>query len=92
MCNGLGAKNDFSHTTGYVLDLMQPVFEENIHHLLPYLEAVLQIPVPQDLCAQLDRHPTRHTALKPPETPSVYAARYGHFYLKNPQYQLTKVL
>ncbi|XP_034722579.1 uncharacterized protein LOC117941677 isoform X1 [Etheostoma cragini] len=42
-------------TICYVLDLMQLVFEEIIHDPIPYLEAVQQLPVPQDLCAQLDR-------------------------------------
>ena len=43
------------HTTGYVLDMMQLVLEEIIHDPLPYVDAVLLVPVPQDLCAQLDR-------------------------------------
>ena len=45
----------YSHTTGYVFDMMQLVLEEIIHDPLPYVAAVQLIPVPQPLCVQLDR-------------------------------------
>ena len=35
--------------------MMQLVMEEIIHDPLPYVAAVQLIPVPQPLCAQLDR-------------------------------------
>ncbi|KAL1004808.1 hypothetical protein UPYG_G00050880 [Umbra pygmaea] len=42
-------------TICYILNLMRLVFEEIIHDPVPYVDAVQRIPVPQDLCAQLDR-------------------------------------
>ncbi|KAL0970143.1 hypothetical protein UPYG_G00237740 [Umbra pygmaea] len=42
-------------TICYVLNLMQLVFKDIIHDPVPYVDAVQRIPVPEDLCAQLNR-------------------------------------
>ncbi|XP_073695165.1 uncharacterized protein [Garra rufa] len=39
----------------YAINLMDSVFKEVVHDPLPYLDAIQQIPVPQDLSAQHDR-------------------------------------
>ncbi|KAG5261115.1 hypothetical protein AALO_G00300200 [Alosa alosa] len=49
-------------TICYVFNLIRLVFEEIVHDSLRYVDAVQQIPVPQDLCAQLPR-PSREDAV-----------------------------
>ncbi len=48
-------KHYLSYFTGYVINLMDSVFEEVVRDPLPYLDAVQRIPVPQYLSSQHDR-------------------------------------
>lgn len=48
-------KKNLSYFTGYLINLMDSVFEEVVHDPLPYLDAVQRIPLPQYLSSQHDR-------------------------------------
>lgn len=45
----------FSYKTGYVADMMDLIFDEVFVDPTPYTDAVLAIPVPEDLAAQFER-------------------------------------